>query len=841
MTFNPAVCSAEIVEESGSLLEFLAGTEDDCAYDNWVSLISEGIGDSGYNCYAPPEIDRQTNGFGTYQVIDSLGNPEEILDDWYAIFANITVGNVDEALAILEDSDFAEVYEIVCLEDGDKTYLMLREVLNDEYFDDNGTEDESDDVTGSFDYGWGLYVFDMDAISPNVLIEIPHPNDDYISPYIGIDAFFTIGARAIFISGTGREVIWNDDGNGYRNHKSLSDPTRRNISVFQKAHEAVVDSLANELVIQIHSYDSESHLDCLPNLVSAWPDNYPNPPIMDYDQHLDMLGLTPLYPIPANSLGNEDHDSVRIDDYYCVWYEGEDYFYEEDILISPEGIVGLRGYIDSPQKIYSHAGHDTLEDDEPWLHVEHDEFPNVINEDILEFYPVGGVPTYQTYGNVVQFYRPMYQALHDYFHRNSLHNVPDDYETIQAAIDASFDGDTVLVHPGEYVENIDFCGKAIVVIGNPDDPSEVIIDGDENGSVVRFANEEDANSVLSGFTLTNGTGSSDLMGDRCGGGIICLISSPTLTHLKITENVARFGGGIFVQYSSPKVSYVSITNNQAYTSGGGLYCSRETDVEISFTLICGNSARNYGSGVDCFTSAHCLFTNVAIINNTGGAGGFATIACDDVEIINSILWGNNGCQIFNGVANQDTLIISHTNIEGGEEGIETNNNCEIIWLEGNIDEDPQFVNPDEGDFHLTEDSPCIDTGTAFFVWEGDTLINLSEEQYIGDAPDMGAFEYDPQGVDPEGITPPVDYVLMNVYPNPFNSTTTISYTLRVASQLILQLYDLSGRSVITLFEGFQQAGFHSANLTASDLPSGLYFVRLVASEQTLTRKIMLIK
>jgi len=63
-------------------------------------------------------------------------------------------------------------------------------------------------------------------------------------------------------------------------------------------------------------------------------------------------------------------------------------------------------------------------------------------------------------------------------------NVPDDEETIQAGIDAADRGDTVLVAAGEYVERIGFENKAITIIGNPDNPSEVIIDGDENGTVV---------------------------------------------------------------------------------------------------------------------------------------------------------------------------------------------------------------------------------------------------------------------------------------------------------------------------------------------------------------------
>ena len=210
---------------------------------------------------------------------------------------------------------------------------------------------------------------------------------------------------------------------------------------------------------------------------------------------------------------------------------------------------------------------------------------------------------------------------------------------------------------------------------------------------------------------------------------------------------------------------------------------------------------------------------------------------DSIYILNSIVWGNSRQPIGASVL---SLVVAYSDIQDGVDSILAAPQA-IHWLDGNIDEDPQFVNPGEGDYHLTEDSPCIDASTAFFVWEGDTLVNMSEDQYIGNAPDMGAFEFDYQGIDPEDIARPTEYVLMNVYPNPFNSATTISYTLPMAIQLSMQLYDLSGRRVITLFDGYQQAGCHSTTLTATDLPSGLYFVRLVASEQTFTRKIMLIK
>ena len=84
--------------------------------------------------------------------------------------------------------------------------------------------------------------------------------------------------------------------------------------------------------------------------------------------------------------------------------------------------------------------------------------------------------------------------------------IPEDFATIQAGINASVDGDTVLVAAGTYVENVNLSGKSIVIIG--DGQETTIIDGAQNGRVITFDNpsNQDASSILKGFTIKNGSG-----------------------------------------------------------------------------------------------------------------------------------------------------------------------------------------------------------------------------------------------------------------------------------------------------------------------------------------------
>jgi len=155
---------------------------------------------------------------------------------------------------------------------------------------------------------------------------------------------------------------------------------------------------------------------------------------------------------------------------------------------------------------------------------------------------------------------------------------------------------------------------------------------------------------------------------------------------------------------------------------------------------------------------------------------------------------------------------------------------EMINGTGNITGDPMFMAPNMNDFNLQSYSPCIDAG--------DPLSPLDPDSTIAD---MGAYYYDQGlGVGPIAENLPLEYSI-SAYPNPFNSSITINYQLIAFSHVTLLVYDIQGREIIELLDGYQRAGNHEIIFDAKDLVSGVYFLMMEAENFNQTRKLLLIK
>ena len=88
---------------------------------------------------------------------------------------------------------------------------------------------------------------------------------------------------------------------------------------------------------------------------------------------------------------------------------------------------------------------------------------------------------------------------------------------------------------------------------------------------------------------------------------------------------------------------------------------------------------------------------------------------------------------------------------------------------------------------------------------------------------------------------PRDYVMYQNFPNPFNPSTNIKFGLPKSGKVTLEIFNILGQKVATMWNGFKPAGFHSLEFDAQDIPSGVYLYRIQAAAFSQVRKMMLIK
>ncbi len=279
-------------------------------------------------------------------------------------------------------------------------------------------------------------------------------------------------------------------------------------------------------------------------------------------------------------------------------------------------------------------------------------------------------------------------------------NIPADYSTIQNGINASTDGDTVLVQPGAYIGDINFNGKNITVaswfIITQDTTliEQTMIIGTGNTSVVKFMNNETNAAVLSGLTITGGTG---YEGDK-GGGIYCINSNPNLSNLIVAQNhvngsgveVNDGGGGIYLEDSdNMTLNKIRLESNINYFNsekGAGLYVINCENIELYDCIIedneiNSNNQKPYGGGI-CIqnsnniqiTSSTIKFNDAKLSNSLNGesfGGGISIINSNNIDIYD--------CNI----DNNEAYIYNSTNGKGYGGGISITDS-EDIYISNNI-------------------------------------------------------------------------------------------------------------------------------------------------------------
>lgn len=199
--------------------------------------------------------------------------------------------------------------------------------------------------------------------------------------------------------------------------------------------------------------------------------------------------------------------------------------------------------------------------------------------------------------------------------------VPAQHGTIQAAIHAAQDGDTILVAAGTYPETIRFLGKSIAVVSE-EGPDVTVIDAGGSGTTVSFVDGEDRSTRLEGFTVTGGTGSVRV-GIPVGGGVLCENSSPTILDCVIRANTAGTGGGLAALLSDVLlVGNRFVDNEAAFPSGtgGGVAVIASSNVEFRDNVFEENQAF-FGGGIGLDGTSYVDVAGDSFFGNTADCGG----------------------------------------------------------------------------------------------------------------------------------------------------------------------------------------------------------------------------
>ena len=254
------------------------------------------------------------------------------------------------------------------------------------------------------------------------------------------------------------------------------------------------------------------------------------------------------------------------------------------------------------------------------------------------------------------------------------------YATLGAAIADAVDGDELIAGPAIYREVIDFDGKAITLRSSGGAAVTSIDAEGLDHSVVMINSSEGADTVLDGFTITNGAASWATA--HVGGGIFCVRTSPTISNCIIVGNTA-FAYGPF--------------DGQ----GGGMFCSVGAPTLVN-CIISGNEA-DVCAGVYAYSGNLTMINCTVSGNHTGG--GFSQ-TYGNPTLVGCIVWGNEPYDI------DGSPTLNYSAAPGQWPG------------EGNIEADPQFVrdpdpgddgewgtsDDDYGDLRLSPGSPCVDGG-----------------------------------------------------------------------------------------------------------------------------------
>ena len=422
------------------------------------------------------------------------------------------------------------------------------------------------------------------------------------------------------------------------------------------------------------------------------------------------------------------------------------------------------------------------------------------------------------------------------------------------------------------------CRSYVSIIGESE--GNTILDGNSLSCIIACV-FGDNHFLIENITIQNGSAS-------IGGGIrFSVNSSPIIKNITLQNNTCSIGGGAIYcgDNCNPIFENVTIIDNYAENIPGIFLTSNCNPIFIN-SKINGNYTTpgiNGIAGICCLVQSNPIFINTEITNNIAGTvSGLSTFSgvgdyCDPILIncticnnssasngtirqtwdtnltlINCILRNYSDDEIyFYPSGDPDTVTISYTNIEDSIYGINTNNNGTINWLEGNIDEDPMFVDTLNNNYQLLQGSPCIDAGNP-----DTTGLNLPPSDLAGQPRiyngriDIGAYEWQGQGIyEPDTSFINKLYLFQNK-PNPFSSSTKITFISADYERIKdykLSIYNAKGQLIKT-YNGRKHNFWVKTDIVwdgtdedGKQVPSGVYFYKLEYDQNAVTKKMILMR
>ena len=353
------------------------------------------------------------------------------------------------------------------------------------------------------------------------------------------------------------------------------------------------------------------------------------------------------------------------------------------------------------------------------------------------------------------------------------------------------------------------------------------------------------------------------------GAIRAASSTIALERCSVLRSSAMDGAGLCLHDASLTLVDCLLKDNAGYIWGGAVFASGHSAVSASGCIFQGNSSLQ-GGAIDLHDESglmldHCLFVgNRGMHDQYDGVSGAIHAGSGNAIITNCTFIGNEaptfGCISGGSGLELRNSIIAHTgggaavhlaaagavishcdffeNAAGDVEGslpgffgqVDTVNAngdpCDPLF---NLFLDPLFLDV-EPNYHLSENSPCIDAGDPESDRDPDSTVA-----------DIGAFYFPQPTLSRESGALAEAFTLFQNYPNPFNASTTIAFDLPLAGNVNLKVFDLLGREVAVLANRQIDAGHHSVSFDASTLASGLYVYRLQARGFVESRKLLLLK